>query len=348
MGKLLLSDCLAQLAPEVLPADSARQVQWLNTTLQHFFHIGKFSGTTMRWKGVNTGASFQIFYDATGCAYFTLPRNLLSVLQAGYGMTAPGQPPAYTVRFSNAQINGPWHEFGNGGYGVGDQVWGRGIFDAGDGWTVFRDFPDASYIRIVTETAENGGTTMLFRGLDQNGNDIYSGTGIGTYLGVNLDISAGLITTTTQIFGSAPTLVQKPVTFGPVSLYAVSVATGVSTLCAIYDPGDTSPGFRRYRLGGPVSVGQPIPFTTVHAMSKRRFVPVVSGSDEVIPGNIPAIELGMHGRRYDLASDEKTATAFWKDAFEILNAELNEAQGGAVPQIIWQKGSHLATMPYIG
>jgi hypothetical protein len=347
VAKLLLSDALATIAPECLPADTTKQTTWLNNVCNHFFHIGKFSGTTMRWKGVNTGANFQIFYDITGTAYFTLPRNVLSVLAAGYGMTTPGQAPSYNVRFSNAQINGPWHEFGGGGWGVGDQAVGRGIFDAGDGWTTFKDFPDASTIRIVTEAAEFAGSIMLFRGLDQNGNEIFTGAGSNTFQGVNLDISAGLTTNTTQVFGVAPTLVKKPVTYGPVSLYAVSVATGVATLCAIYDPGDTSPGFRRYRLGGPTNNG-PLPYTTAICQVKRRFVPAVVGADELIPNNIPALELGLQGRRYDLQSDEKTATAFWKDAFEILNAELNEAQGGAVPQIVWQKGWSLASMPNIG
>jgi hypothetical protein len=345
--KLLLSDALSTIAPQALPADSSKQTTWVNAVCQQFFGHMKFGGSTVRWKGTNAGASFQIFYDATGCGYFTLPRNLLSVLAAGYGMTTPGQPLAFNMRFSNAQVNGPWHEFGNGGYGVGDQVWGRGVFDAGDGFCVFQDFPDASTIRIVCETAELSGATMTFRGTDVNGNDIYTGSGSSTILGVNLDISTSLTTNTTQVFGSAPSLVKKPVTYGPVSLYAVSVATGVATLCAIYDPGDTSPGFRRYRLGGPTNTGQPIPFATVHAMCKRRFVPAVSMNDEVIPGSIPAIELGLQGRRYDLESDQKTASAFWRDAFEILNSELNEYQGGAVPNIIFQKGWSVAAMPHI-
>lgn len=346
--KTLLADALAQIAPEVLPGDASKQKIWLNAVCQQFFGHMKFGGSTVRWRGTNTGASFQIFYDAAGTAYFTLPRGLISVLAAGYGITTPGQPPSYNVRFSNAQVNGPWHEFGNGGYGVGDQVWGRGIFDAGDGFCVFQDFPDASTIRIVTSEAELGGSTMLFRGVDANGNEIYSGAGAGTIQGVPLDISAGMTTNTTQVFGSAPTLVKKPVTYGPVSLYAVSVATGIATLCAIYDPGDTSPGFRRYRLGGPVTPGQPIPYVTVHAMAKRRFVSAIADADEVIPGSIPAIELGLQGRRYDLQSDQKTASAFWRDAFEILNAELNEYNGGAVPNIIFQKGWNVASMPRIG
>lgn len=350
MAKLLLGDALNQIDPAALPAGTQQtQIAWINAVCSHFYLTGKWAGTTVRWKGTsNVGVSFSIYYDANQQAFITLPRGILSLLSSAYGVTSPGLPPSANVRFSTMQINGPWHEFGNGGWGVGDQVWGRGMQDAGDGWTTFRDLTEPSYLRVVTSEAEAGGATMLFRGLDQNSNEIYSGTGTNTIQGVNLDISTGLVTQTTQIFGASPTLVKKPVTYAPVNLYSVGVASGTVILIAVYDPGDTSPGFRRYKLGGMTSTqNQPIPFTTLHAMVKRRFVPAVSLSDELIPGNIPAIEQGLMGRRYDLQSDTKTADEYWGEAIALLNAELGEFNGAAVPRVIYQLGSNLAGMPLI-
>src|SRR4051812_40938934 len=136
MAKLLLGDALSQIDPAALPAGTqATQIAWINAVCSHFMLTGKWAGTTVRWKGATTGASFSIFYDANQQAFITLPRNILALLASAYGMS--DSAPTYSVRFSNMQINGPWHEFGNGGYGVGDQAWGRGMLDAGDGWTTF-------------------------------------------------------------------------------------------------------------------------------------------------------------------------------------------------------------------
>lgn len=340
--KLLLQDALSNLPPECLPAGTqALQISWINTVLSRFFGEAKFANTTTRWKASTAGASFSIQYDANWQGFITLPRGMLALLASAYGNTTDA--PNYNTRFSNMPINGPWHEFGNGSYGVGDQVYGNGIQDAGDGWTTFANLTEASYLRVVTAQAETNPTNILFRGLDQNGAQIYSGTGVNTINGVQLNIGASLTIQTTQQFSEAPTLVQKPVTFSPVSLYSVGVASGIVTLIAIYDPGDTSPGFRRYKLGGPLaSPDRPLPFTTLHAMVKRRFVRAVSLADELIPGSLPAIEQGLYALRSDRERDPKAASQDWAAAFSILNSELSEFNGSATPRLIFERGSNLA------
>lgn len=347
MAKLLLVDALNSttgLPPESLPnGNQALQISWINAVLARFFGTAKFANTTTRWKASTAGASFNIQYDANYQGFITLPRGILALLASAYGNTGNDQPPNYNARFSNMQINGPWHEFGNGGYGVGEQVWGNGMQDAGDGWTTFADLTEACYLRVVTTRAETTGAKMLFRGLDQNGSQIYTGAGASTIDGIQLDISTGLTTQTTQQFSASPTLVQKPVTFGPVSLYSVGVASGTVTLIAIYDPGDTSPGFRRYKLGGPLaSPDRPLPFTTLHAIVKRRFVPAVALADELIPGSLTALEQGLIALRSDREKDLKTGQQYWADAFSILNAELSEFNGSATPRLIFERGSNLA------
>lgn len=306
-------------------------------------------GTTFRWKGTTASAAFAVYYGSDQQGFITLPRNILSLLASAYGQTGPtNTAPSYQLRFSSQPIRGPWAEFAPGAFGVGDQVPASGMLDWGDDWTTFQDFPadEPSYLRVVTEQSETGGAAMVFRGTDANGNDIYSGSGTNTILGVSLTIGGiapPSFSQTTQVFGAPPTLVQKPVTFGPIKLYAVGATTGTVTLIAIYDPGDTSPGFRRYKLGGMFfTTGQTqAPFTTLHAMVKRRFVPAVAMTDPVIPSNKEAIELGLQGRRYDLQSENDTAGKFWADAFGILNAEVAEFRGAAVPKMIFQRGASL-------
>lgn len=350
MSKTLLSDALANIAPACLPADPTAQIPAINGVLEVFYSEGKWARTTSKWKGLSTGVSFQINQDINGQYFFTLPRSVLCLLAGAYGQTG-NQTPNYRVRFGTSQVQGMWHQFGNGNAGVGDEILGRTIIDLGDGFTCFQDILEPSYLRVITETSETNPTNVLFRGVDQNGNEIYSGTGTGTTIGVKLNIGASATTQTTQVFGSIPSIVQKPVTNGPLNLYAVSVATGISTLISIFDPGDTSPGFRRYGLGGlawgPTQANQPIRYTTVHAIVKRRFVRVVALSDEVIPGFIGALEAGLQGRRYDLESDPKTADQYWAEAIHRLNSELTEYNGAATPQVIFQRDTGLGRIPCI-
>ncbi|MGB7195326.1 MAG: hypothetical protein WBD81_17870 [Collimonas pratensis] len=350
--KILLSDALAQLDPSVLPAVQNLQVPWINRCLETFFGEGKWARTTIKWKGLSTSAMFAIQRDNCGNAFFTLPRGMLSLLAGAYGQTGQQPRPNYRVQFSTAEIQGQWHRYGNSGGAVSDEYWGRGILDMGDGFTCFADILEPSYLQVITETTETNATNVLFRGRDPNGNEIFSGSGPGTTIGVTLNIGASTTTQTTQQFGSAPYTIQKPVTNGPIYLYAVSAATGISTLISQFDPGDTAPGFRRYQLGGTGRGFQPynntpIPYATVHAIVKRRFVPVVANSDEIIPSSIVALESGLQGRRYDLQGDSKTADEYWAEAIHRLNSELTEYNGAATPQVIFQRDTGLARIPSI-
>jgi hypothetical protein len=352
--RTLLADALNNIPPEAFPQGTQQtQINWLNAVCNTFLTEAKPKDSVFRWRDSTTGASFAIYYDSCNQAFITLKRNMLSLLASAYGQTGVNNPPSFQVRFSNAEIKGPWAEFGNGAYGVGDQIWGRGMMDWGDNWTTFQDFPNAepSYLRIVTEQSEAGGASILFRGVDQNGNEIYSGTAGATIKGVNLvfgSIAPPSFSQTTQVFGEPPSLVQKPVTYGPLSLYSVGMNTGTVALIAIYDPGDTSPGFRRYKLGGmQFTQGQQIPYTTLHSMVKRRFVPAIAQSDELIPGNIEALTMGLIARGYDLQRDPGTSHAYWSDAFGILNAEVAEFRGAAVPRLVFQKGTSIGAVPFI-
>lgn len=337
MSRLLLADALATIAPEVLPADASKQVPWVNAVCARFFAVGKWAGTTTRWRGSDTAVNFAVYNDQFGGRFFTLPRGLLCILAGAHGNSAG----SLQARFTSDRIRGPWFEFSTNGWAVGDAVAGSGLQDAGDGFTCFRDLPDTSYLRVKTDQNETDGIKMQFRGLDENQQPIYSGTGAAVIEGVELDIGAASTTTTSQKFSAIPSLIKKPVTFGPIRLYAVSVADATETLIGIYDPGETAPCFRRYRMFGQSTA------TTVHAMAKRRHVPAVADADEIIPSNLGAIELGLQGRRYDLANDPATAARYWMEAFDLLNSELGESRGGAAPRLQFDRAFGLGSIPRI-
>lgn len=343
--KLLVQDALATLDVQVLPAVESEQLLAINFVIETFFGEGQWARTTTKWKGLSTNASFAIQFDASNQAFFTLPRHFLCMMAGAYGQSNIMPGPNYRIMFSKAPIQGMWHQYGNSGYGVRDDIWQRGIIDLGDNWTTFADVTEPSYLQVITETTETNPTTMLFRGMDQNGNEIYNGTGSGTAIGCPLNIGASTMTQTSQIFGASPTTVQKPVTNGPINLYAVSVATGATKIIGIYAPGETAPGYRRYALGGTARPGQApfnskntCPYTSVQAVVKRRFVRVVQMSDEIIPSSIPALTQGILGWQYDIQRDPDTADKYWAEAINLLNSELTQFNGAAAPQVVWQRG----------
>lgn len=338
MSKLCLADALLSLAPETLPADTAYQVPWINAVLETFHSSGKWKDTVLRWKGLTTSAAFVIYQDANDNYCITLPRHIQSILAGATGYGTEDPPCA-----SNTPVRGPWWAFNSAGPGAGDRVGTTGLTDAGDGWTTFRDFTVDSYLRIKTEVVEATGSTLLFRGLDEDGLEIYTGAGAASYQGVNLDISTALTTTTTQQFSAAPTLIRKPVTRGPIRLYSVAVSDATETFIGEYAAGEKNPGYRRYQVAG----CEDGTMTTVHAMVKRRHTPVVADADEIIPSNLSALELGLQGRRYDLNNDTKTALDFWTRAFSLLNSELGEYRGGAAMRMQMERGSGLASIPRI-
>lgn len=422
MSRLILSEALSKLAPEARDASDANATADINAVLEQLISGGKWAGTTERWKGTDTASSFAIQQDDDGNRFITLPRTLLTVLGTGYSM-------------SNQPIRSKWHEFAVNGFPADKTVNSSGLHDWGDGYTTFGDFTGPCYLRVKTSVAEESGTSVLFRGTDENDKKIftipstdatvggtpspdisgtftrcgainskplylssqidegggtmttfalwYSGdsttgwiisratdignvstitegwqfpssedptgiysatlgaalTGVPTVSvdgtdpieGVELDISTNLTTTTTQQFsGPRPTMIVKPITRGPIDLYAVDVSTGDETLIGTYDPGETVPNYRRYRLGA-VSAGATL--TTIHCMTKRRFVEAVADSDELIPGSLRALELGLIARRFDLTHDVKEATEYWRRAFALLNSQLAEEQGNAQTRV---------------
>jgi hypothetical protein len=66
---------------------------------------------------------------------------------------------------------------------------------------------------------------------------------------------------------------------------------------------------------------------TVRALCKRRFVPVLSEHDDIIPDNMGALKLGLISLKYEDTNDLERATEYFQRALSLLNAELKEARG---------------------
>lgn len=286
----------------------------INFVLGVAFQSGKFKGTT-------AFAQFPI-YAATenGKAYrqLTLGRRFETalgvkfVLDQGFGMARPIHNQWWQWRQSSVSYFADCTDNPN-----------SGIQDMGE-VVIFRDLPSAGLIRIRSSTIESAGTVNI-RGL-VNGAPVYTDTGAaGAHIeGENLAMPtiSGNSATTVTTFDAGLSLyaIVKPVTNGTVSLYHVA-SDATETLLGIYEPGETTPAWRRYRISAWNQQESAL------VMAKLRHVTLVADNDLVIPDNEQALFYGLRGKNYDDKHDDVNAEKYWPKFFASLNGQLRESQG---------------------
>lgn len=314
MSRLTLSDALLILGDSVVSGQSvfplgatpAQKIALINRATELL--IGKPS-----WRGIDVLTNFSVYDNK-----ITLPRELQSIKKAA---VPPGGSGATAVA-----VNNMWFQFHVNGPGMIDSahpVLARATFvDLGLGAVTFLDPSAAFKIRIVSDVAETASTLISFYGTDSSGNPIYTGTDLGETLDCATSPS-----TTTQTF-STLTRVFKAVTLGRIKVYAVDASTSVATLMAIYEPGETTPCYRRYAVTG--STNETRTFT---ALCKRAFVKAVGGNDSLYPDNTNALASALRSIGYANNDDFQAAAMYEKDAVGILNDELGEYMADTSPAV---------------
>lgn len=270
----------------------------INEACERFFVSG-------RWKGMLV----EVDLDASQ-GYVTLPRRCEAIL----GITVDKAP---RTPFSR------WYSFVPGGPGqvsnsahVGPDL----ILDAGDNHPVFRDPPYESFrlrVKVPSTSDRDTGNYVVLKGNDADGNPVYSADGSEGLL-LNLTTESN---TSTQYFSSL-TGILKPLTNGYLTLWAVN-SQNQETQIGEYEPGETNIGYRRYRIVRADNAASPV----VRALCKRRFTPVLSENDDIIPDNMGALKLGLISLKYEDTNDLERATEYFQRALSLLNAELKEARG---------------------
>lgn len=278
--------------------DDASVPSRINEACERFFVSG-------RWKGMLV----EVDLDASQ-GYVTLPRRCEAIL----GITVDKAP---RTPFSR------WYSFVPGGPGqvsnsahVGPDL----ILDAGDNHPIFRDPPYESFrlrVKVPSTSDRDTGNYVVLKGTDADGNPVYSADGSEGLL-LNLTTESN---TSTQYFSSL-TGVLKPLTNGYLTLWAVN-SQNQETQIGEYEPGETNVGYRRYRIVRADNAASPV----VRALCKRRFTPVLSENDDIIPDNMGALKLGLISLKYEDTNDLERATEYFQRALSLLNSELKEARG---------------------
>jgi len=275
------------------------------------------------WRSTKVNSVFNVFLDANNKAVVTLPRALNTILAGVYLNTCSSNGARYGWPLA---VRNGWYSFSSGGPGYVPDArygWQAGLIPE-EGWfNTFADWTTPKKLRLKFAATEANGLIFNLRGIS-GGQPIYTGAGANTIQGENLTTVGATTLTTVNDFDEPPYEVAKPVTYGRVSMYTWDGVT--ETLVAIYDPSETVPQWRRYRVPGCTNWTEADPgqFLTV---CKRASVPIFNDNDEVIPPNIGAYRFGLEALTKEDAQDFARAEMMWQKAFDLLTNEVQDDTG---------------------
>lgn len=308
---LTLSQARQKLFRYVGPTlDDGAVMDRINSALERIYNSGK-------WKGLLASVSFNQssalanWWAPPVPRILTLPRRFQSVL----GVTFDHYPRLTYPR---------WQEYiagGSGGIAAGAGM--QKIVDAGDGFVTWSDPTTSFFPRFEITDLNDVGKTVHISGLDGAGNQIFDTSGnngilvILTQAGVTLPIQFARVIS-----------VRKPITEGPVNLFAVNPTNSAQVnQIAAYEPTETVPSYKRYKLASAEYTH------TIDCLCKRRFVPLVNGPDDdavLIPDNEGAVKMTLMALQYEDKNDLERAETYFQKAIQLLNSELKEDMGAPI------------------
>jgi hypothetical protein len=256
-------------------------------------------------------AVFQVYDNQQ----VTLPRGMLTIL----GASIQGTGDAFRLSWKT-QVTNLWFSWISGGPGIitNPPYDVAGMVDQGDGFVLFRNLPSTGTIKIYNSTTESAGTINI-RGYSGS-SKVYTLAGAARIEGENVAMpttnGTSTTTATTWDAGNSIYAIVKPSTNGVLSFYQVA-ADLTETLIGTYEPGETNPNYRRYYV--PLrwlNNGQ------VVALCKRKQVDVVVDNDQIIPGNLQALEMALMAVNFRRKSEQDRADWYIARAIDELNSEL--------------------------
>jgi len=275
--------------------DGSELTQLINQCLERFHGSGK-------WKG----SVFRAVLNVPESGIVTLPRRAETLLGFQWNRVPL---PVYHL----------WHEFLDNGPGdMSEGAMLAAAVDLGDGFCTFADPEDAGTVRLtpLSVLPEGEDYTATVHGLDADGKPVYNDGGTE---GEGIDLAEPYASGELEF--QTYTRVILPVL--PFALEMYHCVDGEDPeLVGSFEPGETAPCYRRYRVVGPQG-------DQITALLRRRCVSISADSDLVIPGHLGAFKLGLMALRYEEESDQERADANWAKAYGLLNDQLREARGFA-------------------
>jgi hypothetical protein len=316
-GKMSISDLSDQLSG--LTPGGMTFIQAVSQVMARYYDAGIFKDLVAR----------VVVSAGTSTGFITLPPQYECVLGI---QCQNGQPlPVY----------GQFHEWQELGIGFiqPDEMTMAGVLDMGDGFITNTDIATEGTLRFKIYNAGDAAKTVRLFGVGTvNGltnQVIYDSSGV---LGLSLT-TANPTADTTQTFSSlSPPFggIQLPSNMvGMSELYVVNGAT--ATLLARYEPGETRPARRRYKLGV-------VETDNILALCKLRFRPYRNNTDFVVPANVGALMAGLQALTKERALQYEEAYKIWPVGIDLLQTQLKSFRGSNKPRLPFL-GKELMTGP---
>lgn len=268
------------------------------------------------WVGTLQEAVFTIWDNVQ----ITLPRSMLTIQASVLQGTGDQFRQWVPMNVANE-----WFQWipGGGGF-VSNPPWNTQVLTSlGEGFVIFRDLPSTGTIKIYNATTETAGTINI-RGYDSAGAKVYTGVGGSRVEGENVaqptTANTSVTTATTWNSGNSLYAVVKPTTNGVIRFYHVA-ADLTETKIGEYDPGETNPNYRRYLVPRYCISNDN---RQVVGLCKRAQVDVVVDNDQIVPGNLQAIEIGLMALNFRRKADKALADSYINDAIAQLNNEVED------------------------
>jgi len=209
------------------------------------------------------------------------------------------------------------------------------VEDLGNGYPTTAAVPTTgSTLQIVLTSSQDAGKTIRLFGVTTNDLQIFDSDGIA-----GLEVTLSYPTTTVATVFNSVTGIQvqtnsdgSSAMIGGWTLNSIAPDT-TSTQLGYYYPNETTPNYRRYRIGVTSNSNTQVPFA-VTVLVRRRFIPVFKETDWVIPGNIGALKFAMQA--IDNESAKNDAKDLWDQCFAILNQELHAVRGSVRPEMAYE------------
>lgn len=265
--------------------DDPRLVQWLNESVQRLIGKGLWIGTVGRFRICATD----------GC--LSMPPQVASLERVAVcGKVIPIHD--YFYEFLENGL-GPRSALCNGGASGGSCCGGGGcgVEEANlRGWfPTFADVRGASKkLRLICDLSADVGKRVLVTGYDENNNWIRTAPGGIWQDGETVLLAQSPGTDTTHFFDGGITGIQfLDNREGQVWLYERDTVASTSRLIGSYQYWEENPSYARYFFPSILSQAQTgggCNTTTVEAIAKMEFIPIVKDTDVLLLHNIPALK----------------------------------------------------------
>lgn len=205
-------------------------VDRLNLVRARYLQSGSYPGTKEQ-------VSLPIYSDKDGFSIVTLPRKYRTILAGAVAS------PNVLCSGSPMGVKNEFEPFAVGGLGYGGLT--RNFQEVTGRFAVFQEWDVGMRVRFKFEQSETAGTIYVYGTL--NGEDVWALNTSTWEKRVAVAYSGTTTVTTDKYFDAYQFKVQKPVTNGRVATYVVD-DDNVETLVGIYEPSETIPKWRRYRV----------------------------------------------------------------------------------------------------